>query len=50
VAIIVSNVDDKYYKIAEQNWNDVWESDDYSRTIDIFTEPFLLGIIKYNKI
>jgi len=46
MAIIVSNVDDKYYKIAEQNWEDVWESDDYSRIIDIFTEPFLLGIIK----
>jgi hypothetical protein len=48
MAIIVSRVDDTHYKIAEQNWDDEieWEGEDYSRIINIFTEPFLLGIIK----
>ena len=48
MAIVVSRVSNTHYKIAEQNWDNEleWEGEDYSRIINIFTEPFLLGIIK----
>jgi len=46
-AVIVGTTDYKngYYMIAEQNWEE-WNGKDYSRIINIYTEPFLLGIIK----
>jgi len=46
-AVIVGTTDYKngYYMIAEQNWEE-WNGKDYSLIINIYTEPFLLGIIK----